>query len=382
MNKFNDLYNLLMEDIKKAYRMYGLADFKFPKYRFSNVNVGDKLIYVYTSNYGFSGNWQIPYWTVNAEVVEVIEVLSNAFKLNNNMIVNKANSSTIETYTDTIEVRSGAVDTYDFHTPQSYTTEKQTRRYGKGVYPASFLLKYYDNHEKGYSLIGGGGSYEGIDYDSLKEIALTESTVQKMKAKRSENVDQITPTEKDIQRILDMLNQLKVTIQMDSGNYSYDTSHNSYIRNIIKKEFIALKAFKFIKRMNYTTHLYHGPEVKTKASKMLKLIKDYDKLIRRMKAIPIAFERFKANNKILSNPRRFCLGNENCNLTEQDFPEVSEFKSAAKEAYKENPRIVNRVLNDLTVYCDNFALESFNVLQKEITEMYENRLKQLNNILN
>jgi hypothetical protein len=204
--------NAYIKDIvceANARNVYGLCDFNFPKYVFRNVDIGDKLIHVWTSNRGESGNWGIQYWTVSAEEVEVIKINEDSFEVTGGKVVPlKKTASKIDTVEKTEVIIDPAVDRYDTGawTEHARSTRKVKESYGDGVYPASFLLKYYNNTEKGYSLIGGGGSYSGPDFDTLKQIAQEEKSVKRMLAKSAKATEEsYEPQEKDVQRILDMI---------------------------------------------------------------------------------------------------------------------------------------------------------------------------------
>lgn len=198
-----------------AGRVYGLCDFNFPKYTFRNVEVGDKLVRVWTSNRGESGNWGIQHWTVSAQEVEVLSVFDDHFVVTGDKQVPlKKSASKITTIEKTDTLRDPGLDRYDTGpwTEHGISHRKVKESYGDGIYPASFLLKYYNNTEKGYSLIGGGGSYSGPDFETLKEIASTEKKVKQIK-QRAAVVTDGEADEKDIQRIVDILTKSEVTFR-------------------------------------------------------------------------------------------------------------------------------------------------------------------------
>lgn len=63
-NKFIQAYYKDIITESDASNEYGLCDFQFPKYTFRNIEVGDKLIHIWTSNRGESGNWR--YFTLDS----------------------------------------------------------------------------------------------------------------------------------------------------------------------------------------------------------------------------------------------------------------------------------------------------------------------------
>lgn len=390
-SKFNKLCNIILESIGDQ---YGLSDFKFPKYKFGKVNVGDTYIYVYTSSVGESGNWNIPYWTISAKVVKVIEVKDNGFKLDNGLIVNKNNNVQIETQTETRSGYSDAIDSYDFgeHTKGAEQTYKVTRKYGKGVYPASFLLKYYDEHIKGYSLIGGGGSYKGPNKEELMNIAKQETdivnTINK-KAKNNLSDDQITPDEKDIQRIYDLF---KNNIPSNQIGLFWNPNKNSIIQKWITSidEYIAtndtngswwrnylrpLNQLDNIKSIDFDAEInFDTKTLEKQAEKMTKLIKDYDKALRRLKAIPIV------KQKLLNQLKTICEQKPwyELKIGKTFLNDLEKIKNIP--GFKRIQKRIESLKNDVQL---NYNIDpSINKTFENIEKIFQNKVDELKQYLN
>lgn len=304
--------NLINES---SWDIIGLEHFNFPKYTYGKVNVGDELVYVYIGDRGESGRWAIKYWYVYSKKVTVTEVDGKTFKLDNGLTVVNGKSGKLTTTTRTeTYLDASYTDAYDTHTPLPTATRKVTDVDGEGVYPASFLLKYFVNKEKGYSLIGGGPSYRGLSFDELKEMALKETSVQKQLTKQIGVKTEAT--EKDIERIKDLLNfdNVKFTVKLqdlidtpmferavNDGTFIKRDSwgdindriggHNVYgrtpgnaentVKHLIRGELrkLRINSINFaIRKENYICDY-------KKFEKMVKLIKDYDKCMRRIDAV-------------------------------------------------------------------------------------------------
>lgn len=382
IDNFTKAYlNIINEDA--AYNIIGLANFSFPKYKFKNVSVGDELVYVYTSDTGRSGAWGIPYWYVTSKKVKVVKVDGNNFTLNNGITVidNTSGKMTTEKYTEKV-LDSTATDTYDLHTELPETTRTYTESKGSGVYPASFLLKYYINSEQIRTPIGGGGNYRGLSFDELKEMALKEQSIQK-ELKKSIGT-KLEPTEKDIERIKDVLykNDYKFYFEL-SDSEEYSRNHPSITR-------FAKYGYRFeysdsvvpdnkdIKELTkifvyLSSHILWNDESFTKPiEKMVKLIKDYDKCIRRMKAVDIVAEELKQKFPQLSKDYK--------TVSIEDCPIIEELKYRCVKKYEKHPTIAKRIaakFDEVPIYVDNFVAGYFDRIVEKIKKIFEKKAEEL-----
>lgn len=405
MDKFTKAYlNLITESSDDD---IGLEDFPFPKYRYSHVEVGDELVYIWSGNHGESGRWGIPYWYVYSEKVTVTEVDDKNFKLDNGIVVLKNKSSEITTkeYYDTYLDASGT-DTYDFHTPLPTKTVKKKQSDGKGVYPASFLLKYYVNKKKGYSLIGGGPTYKGLNFDQLKEMALKEKNVQKQLTKQVGVKTEAT--QKDIDRMNDILqlDNLEFYVNLfgnfvDSNIFDYAITHNNLgldkpseehsgyqynkylqkgheIRQQIRKcnvsKIYARVKCKQFKCDNYGICRYAPADVRKSIEKMAKLIKDYDKCMRRIDAVNKIFDKVLQDN-ILLNSKDPNFYNEAMKLvvTSDTYQNILKFKDICAQTF---PKFTNKFFkeNPIGFVIDTIQIQPY---KDEIIKIFEKRAEEL-----
>lgn len=382
IDTFTNAYlNLINEDA--AYNIIGLANFKFPRYKFKNVSVGDELVYVYTSDTGRSGAWGISYWYVTSKKVKVVEVNGNNFTLDNGITVidNTSGKMTTEKYTENVLDATGT-DMYDLHTELPETTRTYTESKGSGVYPASFLLKYYTNSEQIRTPIGGGGNYRGLSFDELKEMALKEQSVQK-ELKKSIGT-KLEPTEKDIERIKDVLYKDDYEFYFTLTDREEWTSNHPCITRFAKYGYrfeysdSVVPDNKDIKELtkifvNLYSHVLWDDKPFTKPiEKMVKLIKDYDKCIRRMKAVDIVAEELKQKIPQLSKDYK--------TVSIEDCPIIEELRYRCVKKYEKHPTIAKRItakFNELPIYVDNSAAGYFDRIVKKIKEIFEEKAEEL-----
>ena len=385
IDSFTKAYlNIINEDA--AYNIIGLSNFSFPKYKFKNVSVGDELVYVYTSDTGRSGAWGISYWYVTSKKVKVVEVNGNNFTLDNGITVidNTSGKMTTEKYTEKVLDNTGT-DMYDLHTELPETTRTYTESHGSGVYPASFLLKYYTNSEQIRTPIGGGGNYRGLSFDELKEMALKEQSVQK-ELKKSIGT-KLEPTEKDIERIKDVLYKddyefyFTLTDRQEwTSNHPCITHYANYRYRYNDFGYRILPDNKEIKELTkifvnlYSHVLWSGNDkLFTKPiEKMVKLIKDYDKCIRRMKAVDIVAEELKQKIPQLSKDYK--------TVSIEDCPIIKELRDRCIKKYDNHPTIAKRIatkFNELPIYVDNGVTRSFDGIVNKIKEIFEKKAEEL-----
>lgn len=389
----------------------GLENFPFPKYKYSNVEVGDELVYVWSGDHGESGRWAIPYWYVYSKKVTVTEVDGKNFKLDNGMVVinNKSGEITTKEYYDTYLDASGT-DIYDLHTPLPTKTVKKKQSDGKGIYPASLLLKYYVNKKKGYSLIGGGPTYKGLSFDELKEMALKEKNVQKQLTKQIGVKTEAT--QKDIDRINDILQlnnlEFKVCIFGDfvnsdlfkhalqndklflrekpSQNYGY--SYNKYMQegheirlqirtfNISNIPCNILFKTPTIKYWSWNDghYSYEYDEVIKSLEKMAKLIKDYDKCMRRIDAINKIFNKIVQDN-VLLNSKDPKFHDEAINFIKSTsaYKNIEHFKKVCSETF---PKFTNKFFTEHPI---NFNIRTVNIneIKDKLIKIFEKRAEEL-----
>lgn len=386
----------------------------------------------------------ISHWTVSAKEVEVTEVTDTYFVVTGNKQVPlKKSASKIDTIEKLETIRSDALDRYDTGpwTEKGTTTRKVKESYGDGVYPASFLLKFYNNTKKSYSIIGGGGSYSGPDFETLKAIAQTEKFVQKVKAtseKYEMDKNNIAADDKDIQRIYDILTKSNVQFHNYFDFSELNKFHDAtlYTKRDLNKMYASWDGHRKVKeiedqantwkKMFNFTHWYyftfpdrlhsftkyrytfeHCPEkitikqglqaplvskveydevmLKKLVGKMAKQITDIPKLQRRIAAIKDAITLYKEKSN--ENPDKnyvFCSKDKLPELV-FEFNSVKQILENINSHYPSTsfrPALNAKDKLEAVVYrYYDFVDNRLSTIEKTITEIFEGRLKELQQLL-